>query len=109
MLLSLTGWKLIHNNFSTSDGPFLFISTFYNEDGLVWGAGFFISRSNFNILLAGSGPIAANSQIEAKLKTINMAALACMDNRFSIKHILVNNVEVCRVLNTDLVTSNWQP
>lgn len=50
---SLSGWKLIHNNFYTSDGPFLFTSTFRNDNGLVSGAGFFISRSNCNIMLAG--------------------------------------------------------
>lgn len=36
----LIGRRLIHNNFSTTDGPFLFISNSWSDAGLISGAGF---------------------------------------------------------------------
>lgn len=43
------GKRLLLNNFSSADGPYLFISNFWNVATKVGGAGFYCSTSNYKL------------------------------------------------------------
>lgn len=103
----LTSKRLIQNNFSNTDGPFLFISNSWNQDGEVSGASFFLCNSNYQVLLAGACPLVADSSMEAELKTINIAILAILDNGFHLRDLFINIADVYNALNANITSHNW--
>lgn len=76
--------RLIHNNFSIVDGPFLFISNSWNDEGEVSGAGFFLSNSNYVILMVGYIPMHAKTCTDVEMMTINTAIHTILINGFHV-------------------------
>lgn len=51
--LNQLGKQLIHNNFSSNDGLFLFSTIVWNDMAKVCGSGFFYTDSNNSLVVAG--------------------------------------------------------
>lgn len=93
--------RLILNNFSLNDGPFLFIASFWNSPAEVGGSGFFCVSSNYSVLLAGACPIHATSDAETDLLVINLALQALVDTGFLIKNFFITSPASCKSISLD--------
>lgn len=92
----LVGRKLLLNNFSNADGPFLFISTSFVPRNEV---GYFISNHNKFITSLGCGPISGNSRILIELQALQLILHELLRDQVHLHHIFTTSREVYLALN----------
>ncbi|XP_039141230.1 uncharacterized protein LOC120278516 [Dioscorea cayenensis subsp. rotundata] len=93
------GKRLILNNFTHSDGSFLFVSSYWNAANEVSGAGFFCANSNYNILVAGSCPLHVDREDEAENYALKLALQASLDLGIQLKHIFIQHPDTFRAVS----------
>ncbi|KAH7658926.1 hypothetical protein IHE45_17G121300 [Dioscorea alata] len=82
--------KLILSNYTSSDGLFLFSASSWNEATQVGSGGFFVSSFSYNIFLAGSLPISAETHAEAELITLAAALNSVINSHLQIRNLFVS-------------------
>lgn len=108
--LDLLGQRLILNNFNSFDGHFLFIHASFNQGTKVSTTGFFISKSDYNIPLAGcySQPSDPNSM--HTLLALKVALHATIAHRITIQHIFIEDLTtVNNIVNPDPILTRIYP
>ncbi|XP_039130949.1 uncharacterized protein LOC120267377 [Dioscorea cayenensis subsp. rotundata] len=98
------GWRLLLNNFTMNDGPFLFIASFWSEASEVGGAGLFCVSTNCSGLVAGACPIHAISEAEPNLLAINLALQAMVDTGIMIRHLFITSPAAAKSLSSNHIS-----
>lgn len=93
------GRKLLLNNFSNADGPFLFISSSSALRCEVSGFGYFISNHNKVIIALGCGPIPANPSTMIELQAVQTVLSKVSRNQMHLHHVFTASRDVFQALN----------
>lgn len=98
------GQRLILNNFSNADGQFLFNHTCFNQCTKVSAIGFFFSKSNYTVSIAGYYSQPSTDISPNNLLVLETALLVALDNSITIHHIFNQNIST-----GELITNLTQP
>lgn len=102
------GKCMILNNFSSTDGPFLFLAGIRRDNSTNGAAGFIISNYNSSILMAGCCPIANTSRIGIDAKALLIALQIIVNNHSSLQHIFITSKDLQVALNSEDSSFHWQ-
>ncbi|XP_039128871.1 uncharacterized protein LOC120265002 [Dioscorea cayenensis subsp. rotundata] len=102
------GTKLLLNNFTNSDGLFLFIAASLNVHNQVYHVGFFIADFDFNIVIAGSCPLADSTCLVAKLHVLSVALHTAISSGIHISYIFNSNPDILRTITSSDFATTWR-
>ncbi|KAH7657245.1 hypothetical protein IHE45_17G008900 [Dioscorea alata] len=100
--------KLILSNYTSSDGLFLFSTSSWNDATQVGSGGFFVSSFNYNIFLAGSLPISAETHAEAELITLAAALNSVINLHLQIRNLFVSKSFTSAFTSTRDAACSWR-
>lgn len=102
------GKQLILNNYSIADGPFLFVSSLGNCKTGAFGAGFFLSNTNSQIICGGCCNNRADSVLEAEALALTTALGSDLAMNLHVNTIFIANSDLHRLINADIPSHAWR-
>lgn len=105
---SLTGQRLIINNFLSSDGHLMFFASNWTLSNKVGHLGFFLTTPTYSISCAGSCRFVAESALESELKALGIALRSSLDRHLDLRYILHCNQELPRLLLANNNPTSWR-
>lgn len=102
-----SGQRFLLNNFTATNGLFLFITTSYCSFTQVYHAGFFCTSATYNIIFAGPCPVTSSTCLEAELLALSHALQFVLSNSLSVHHIFSSNSDFQNVLHSSDHTCSW--
>lgn len=105
---NMIGKKLLLNNFTSTDGLFLFSEAHWNEDNKVGFIAYFISNSNYKIILAGCRPVECSSKLEAEVLALICALGLCVHHQFLVQHVFISCSNLKCLQNNANSWCGWQ-
>lgn len=92
------GRRLLLNNFSNPDEPFLFIPSHWNPNNQVCNNSFFIIDSHYHISIAGCGHSSANSLIVTEIKALQLSIIVALNLHPTIHHLFFCDCDLYRLI-----------
>ncbi|KAH7660004.1 Reverse transcriptase zinc-binding domain-containing protein [Dioscorea alata] len=92
------GKQLILNNFTFTDNPFLFVSSAGSIENGVFGAGFYLTDTNSQLICAGSCSNCADSVLEADALALSSALGSLFASDLQTCTIFIANAELYYII-----------
>lgn len=105
---SAVGGRILVSNFSSHDGPFLFISAIWFRDSARGGTGFLVSHANSNILVAGCCNLQASSELDAHLKALILVIKYLIDSRIHVRHLFTSSQDLYTSMKNSGRHDDWR-
>lgn len=104
--IKYSGQRLLLNNLTVADGLFLFTIACSNSQ--VYHAGFFCTTANYNVVVAGSYPVASSTCLEAELLALSHTLQFALSKSITVHHIFISNSNIHKVLQSIDHICSWR-
>lgn len=95
------------NDFSDDAGLFLFFSSLWSTTNQVSGAGFFITDSNYSIILAGCCPFSSCNNLDADLQALILALRSIVNGNLFVQHIFNSSSDFNSLIHSADSSCTW--